>query len=98
MDADELGASFRQSRREMFVMLSAWIVFVTWTGTTCALLSRFDPEQPAEILFGMPKWALLGIAAPWIASNIFIFWFALCFMKDTKLGPDSDAAAEGKNS
>lgn len=85
---EELGESFRQSRREMFVMLGAWFVFLIWTGVCGATLSRFEPGEEVPVFMGIPRWALIGIVTPWLVANVFIVWFASCFMKDTNLGPE----------
>lgn len=90
MSAAELGESFRQTRREMIVMLGAWLTFFVWTGVCGALLSRFEPGEEVATLFGFPRWAFIGIVIPWLLANVFIFWFAGCFMKDTNLGPGSE--------
>ena len=98
LGADEsLGDSFRQARREMWIMLAAWVFFFLWVMLTCSRLAFADPDAPEgrtiPTLFGMPKWVALGIAIPWIASNGFIIWFALGFMKDTAL-PEHDSNSE----
>ncbi|MFT5465016.1 MAG: hypothetical protein ACI8UO_000102 [Verrucomicrobiales bacterium] len=90
MNAVELGESFRQTRREMFVMLGGWLVFFLWTGICGWLFSQFKAGEEVPLLFGMPKWAFIGVVLPWIAANVFIFWFAGRFMKDTNLGPGSE--------
>ena len=88
--AESLGASFRQARREMWVMLGAWIVFFLWVTLTCSRLAFLEPEADGTIptLLGLPRWVAIGIAIPWLAANVFIIWFALGFMKDTPLPAD----------
>ncbi len=83
--AHDLGASFRQSRREMWVILAAWTAFLLWSGITCAALTP-EPGDPVPTLLGVPRWAALGVMLPWICAIGFIFWFAGCFMQDTDLG------------
>jgi len=86
----QLGESFRQSRKELWVMLGAWVVFFAWTVGYCSQNAFADPNgEEARILFGIPRWVLFGIALPWLVANGFIIWFAACFMKDTPLGDES---------
>lgn len=72
-------------------MVAAWTVFFIWTGGCGALLSRFEPGEEVPVLFGFPRWAFIGIVLPWLTANVFIIWFASCFMKDTHLGPEDGA-------
>lgn len=90
--AEDLADSFRQSRREMAVMLGTWLAFFLWTGIACTLLAYWEPGEPVARLFGMPRWAFVGVALPWLAANGFIAWFALRFMKDTDLDPGKSGA------
>lgn len=87
-----LGDSYRQARREMWVMLGAWAAFFLLVTTVCALTAYRpggDAAQPVPLLLGMPRWVALGVAVPWLAANGFIVWFALRFMKDTPLPSDN---------
>jgi hypothetical protein len=86
----QLGESFRQSRREMFVILVAWLVFAAWTGLVCGIGSRLDLEEPMRMTMGMPSWVFFGVVVPWLAACLFTFWLAGRFMKDTELDPDRD--------
>lgn len=84
-DAD-LGDSVRQARREMWVMLAAWLAFFLWVSIICATMSGDKAEDGTVPTFlGMPRWACIGIALPWLAANVFIWWFSFHFMEDTPL-------------
>ena len=89
-EGESLGRSFRQARKEMWVMLAAWIVFFLWVTLSCARTAFAGPDETGQIatLFGMPRWVATGIAIPWVAANAFIIWFALGYMKDTPLPAD----------
>lgn len=89
-EGESLGRSFRQARKEMWVMLAAWVVFFLWVTLSCAQTAFSGPDESGQIatLFGMPRWVATGIAIPWLAANVFIIWFALGFMKDTPLPAD----------
>tara|TARA_R110002096_G_scaffold273422_9_gene467275 strand:- start:13711 stop:14022 length:312 start_codon:yes stop_codon:yes gene_type:complete len=88
-NAVELGESFRQSKREMWVILGAWVFFLLWTGISCAVLTPNEVSEanPMPTVLGIPRWAAFGIVLPWFGALAFIFWFASRFMKDTNLGP-----------
>jgi len=82
---EDLGESFRQSRKELWFMLITWVVFLAWTlgyNSTHA----FDIEKSGlDPIWGMPRWVFFGILVPWVAGLILTFWFATYFMKDTQL-------------
>ena len=84
--AHELDASYRQSRKEMWVMLGAWAFFFLFVTIVCSV-SGAGRTQSGEVptLFGMPRWVCLGIVAPWLIANVFIYWFSFHFMQDTPL-------------
>jgi len=85
---ESLGDSFRQSRRELWFMLIAWIVFavvVTTVGAFTAFARPAAGEESVALLLGMPRWVVLTVLLPWIAGNGVIFYFATWFMKDTAL-------------
>ena len=88
---ESLAESFHQSRREMWVILVAWTIFFLWSGITCVILTP-EKGEPVPTLFGIPKWAALGVILPWICAISFIFWFAGRFMKDTQLDPENKEA------
>ncbi|MCB1063259.1 MAG: DUF997 family protein [Verrucomicrobiae bacterium] len=93
---ESLGDSFRQARREMWVMVAAWIVFFTWVTVACARSAYVIPEggmSEIPTILGMPSWVVLGIGLPWVVANLFIAWFALGFMKDTPLPDNAEPEA-----
>ena len=92
-DSAELGASFRQARREFWVMIVTWIVFAGWTLGYNSLSSQ-GGEGPVEVLFDLPRWVIFGVVIPWILAVSVTVWFALCFMKDTPLGEEEEGGSE----
>lgn len=82
---ESLGDSFRQSKRELFVMLGTWIVFVIWITSTGALLAFRNPGAEVPTVLGMPSWVFYTVGLPWLVADVWIIWFALKFMKDTSL-------------
>lgn len=89
--SEDLGESFRQSRREFRFQIVAWIGFATWTVGYNVLRAGDDPDAPTRTVFGMPEWVFYGVALPWVAALVLTIWFALCFMKDTDLGGEEEA-------
>ena len=78
-------------------MLAAWAVFFAWTIGYCSAHGFASPDGgEVPILFGIPRWVLLGIALPWIVANVFTIWFAARFMKDTDLGDDASGDVIGE--
>lgn len=95
---------FVNSRREAVVLLVAFSVFLVWSVGTCGVLgydaapAQATPEQPPTTIGGMPNWVFWGVAVPWLAANVFTFWFCLFYMKDDPLGeasPEPEAAEAG---
>ncbi len=102
MDSDEqaraLDASFRQSRKEMWVILAAWGVFLLWTGIGSAVLSASSTKPSLiPLIAGIPKWVAFGVVIPWVCALGFIIWFTTCFMKDTSLESDQDGETENSS-
>ncbi|MEM1294825.1 MAG: DUF997 family protein [Verrucomicrobiota bacterium] len=95
----ELRESFRQSRREMWVILAAWAFFLLWTGIACTIL---PPQELSNgtipTVLGIPQWVVFAVVLPWIGALIFICWFALRFMKDTDLSSIEPAQPDGGES
>ncbi|MEX2578296.1 MAG: DUF997 family protein [Verrucomicrobiales bacterium] len=93
-----LGESFRQSKKEMWFMVACWIVFASWTIGYNAL-NAFDAAGSGDDpVWGMPRWVVFGIAAPWALALVLTTWFALRFMKDTPLGEEDATSDEGEGS
>ena len=79
----DTGASYRQSKREMFVMVGLWLVMGIWVigyGSQAAYLA--ESETPLRTVLGMPRWVFFGWVCPLLVANMFTLWFCLRFMKD----------------
>lgn len=74
--------SLRQSRRELWLILLAWLGCALWVIGYCTA-NGYDlaPEEVSTVL-GFPGWVFWGVVAPWMAANIFTFWFCLRFLKN----------------
>ena len=79
----DTGASFRQSLRELRVMLIVWAVaFVRVIGYCSTHAYAAGDEQPVRLVLGFPAWAFYGWVLPLMAANVFTLWFCLKFMQD----------------
>ena len=85
-EEEELGESFRQSRKELWVMLGTWLFFALWTWGYNSIFAGEKQEASVDTLFGMPRWVVVGVAGPWLLALVVTVWFATSFMKDTSLG------------
>jgi hypothetical protein len=80
-----LADSFRQSRRELWFMITSWIAFAAWTVGYNSVHAFGGETSGQDPLLGMPRWVTLGIFLPWLAALALTVWFAMRFMKDTPL-------------
>ena len=79
----DTGASFRQSKRELWYMLGGWVAAFLWVvGYAKFSTYSLDPGEPLDLVFGIPKWVFYGWLLPLLAANIYTLWFCLRFMKD----------------
>jgi len=79
----DIAMSYRQSRREMYVMICVWVVVGLWVlGYNSQAAYAAESEMPPQMLFGMPRWVVFGWLIPLSMANVFTVWFCLRFMKD----------------
>lgn len=79
----DTGASYRQSKRELYVMIAAWAVTGLWVlGYNSQAAYAAETEVPVQMLFGLPRWTVLGWLLPLLVANAFTIWFCLRFMQD----------------
>lgn len=85
--ATEYDPLFLHARREMGISFLAWLMFFGWVIGYSAWRAYGPIEEgaPLETVLGMPAWVFWGIAVPWVAANLFIFWFAFGCMADDPL-------------
>jgi len=82
-------SSLRQSRRELWLILLAWLGCAVWVISYCST-NGYDlaPEEVSTVL-GFPDWVFWGVVTPWMIANAFTFWFCLRFLKNDE---DEEAA------
>lgn len=85
---------YENTRRETLFIIGAWVFFCVWVvGVSVKTGYNVDPDT-MTIVMGMPAWVFWGVALPWLASNVFIVWFALKYMADDPLGEDEDESED----
>ena len=72
-----LSRSFLQTRRELFVILAGFTIFLIWVLLTCWIFGYERQEEELNTIFGLPDWVFLGVALPWLGASVFTFWFCL---------------------
>jgi len=82
---DALDPMFVHARRELRASLLVFLLFGVWVLAVSWLLGKPHETGSIGITLGMPTWAFWGVAVPWIAANVFIFWFCFSFMDDDPL-------------
>ena len=79
----DTGASYLQSKRELFVMIAAWVITALWVlGYNSQAAYAAETETPVRMLFGLPRWTVIGWLLPLLVANAFTIWFCLRFMRD----------------
>ena len=75
-------SNLRQSRRELWLILLAWLGCALWVISYCST-NGYDlaPEEVSTVL-GFPDWVFWGVVTPWMIANAFTFWFCLRFLKN----------------
>ena len=73
-------SAFLHARREALHILSAWGICMVWTVGYCALFAYESGE--VSLLWGMPRWVVVGIVVPWVIATLYSLWFALFYMKE----------------
>lgn len=79
----DTGASYQQSKRELYLMIAAWAVTALWVlGYNLQAAYAAEIETPVRMLFGLPRWTVIGWLLPLLVVNAFTIWFCLRFMRD----------------
>ena len=74
--------SLRQSQRELWLILLAWLGCAIWVMSYCSVNGyNLSPEEVSTVL-GFPDLVFRGVVLPWMIANIFTFWFCLRFLKN----------------
>lgn len=68
-----------------------WGACLAWSVPYCYYFGYLGPDETVDssnisLVMGIPSWAFWGIAAPWLAADVFTTWFCFWYMKDDDLG------------
>lgn len=89
---------FLHARRETIVLLIAFFVFLVWTiGVSYSMGYGQTEAETRRTVLGIPAWAFWGVVVPWLAADIFTFWFCLFYMEDDPLGEELDEGVTQRN-
>ncbi len=84
------------ARREAVVILAAFGACLVWSVTSCYLTGYGAPgEAELSTVLGMPSWVFWGVLVPWLAADVFGFWFCFFYMADDPLGESEDETEVG---
>ena len=83
------------TRREAWVIVGAFVVCLLWSVPWCYLAGYPEPSggQVSTVL-GIPAWVFWGVFVPWLAADVFGFWFCFFYMADDPLGEADDMTTE----
>lgn len=82
------------ARREFRVALCVVVAVIGWTITVCATDGFAGAGGSPVLLFGLPRWAVLGILLPWAFMLGMNYWFGLWFVAEDDLSRDDLAEGE----
>ena len=64
-------------------MIVAWAVTGLWVlGYNSQAAYAAEAETPIRMLFGLPRWTVIGWLLPLLVANAFTIRFCLRFMRD----------------
>ena len=79
---------FLHSRREAIFIFCVWLAALLWAVPYCGLngYAGTAASDDLAILWGMPRWVVFGIVAPWLAADVITIVFCFVIMRDDDLG------------
>ena len=93
----DIGASYRQSKREMYWMVGTWVVFFIWVNGYGILNGYTAGDvQPVPVVLGIPRWIFFGYLLPLLAADVFTLWFCLRYMKDEPMEEVPEETSPGE--
>jgi hypothetical protein len=78
---------FLHSRREFFLIVGIWGVFLLWVVSYC-YNAGYQPVTDAsqlELVLGIPSWVFWGVAVPWLVADVVTVAMCLWVIKDDDL-------------
>ncbi len=95
----ELDPIFVHARREAVVILMVFFVCLTWSVGFYVVDGLQPPGAAAQstpTVWGLPRWVFWGLLCPWLAVDVFTFWFCFYYMKNDDLDGGSSPNTEGE--
>jgi hypothetical protein len=82
------------SFREAIVVVSIWLIAMTWTITVCYRMGYGRPveEVKKNLVYGFPDWIFWGIVVPWCVCTVVSCFFSALLFRDGHLGEDVENA------
>ncbi|MDZ7639384.1 MAG: hypothetical protein U5J83_14210 [Bryobacterales bacterium] len=78
--------NYLQTRRDARVAIAGWLLTLAWVVGVSWWLGS---ERPTVLWFGIPKWVLLGVGIPWIATFAFNTWFSAVLLAEPGDAPSN---------
>ena len=82
--------TFLHARREALIIFAVWVLALIWAVPYCYFNGYDIDTAILKTVWGVPAWVFWGIVAPWLAANVFTFWFCFSFMADDDLGEETE--------
>lgn len=81
--------AYLASLRELWIILAFFAVMLSYTiGVSFYLGYPADKNTPMPLIWGIPQWFLLGVAAPWATASVVSVLFAMLYMTDDDSSPE----------
>ena len=74
--------AFLRARREALAILGLWGVCLLWCVGYSSLYGYSTDAASEPTLWGMPRWIVGGVFAPWLTATLASVLFSLFVMKD----------------
>lgn len=93
--------TLRNTRREGWIIFSAWALATTYCCTYYYLFGLSRPgrllgREDVHAIYGIPSWFVFGVLLPWGVCFVFTIIFAGFVMREDDLGIDHAADLEAE--
>ena len=82
---------YRNALREALVALVAWAVCAGYSLTYCYYAAYGLEAERVQVVWGIPRWIVVGILLPWAAALVFAWWYCFRCIRDDELSPRPEA-------
>lgn len=81
---------FIHARREAVFIFLLWLACLAWCVPYCYINGYVPVDQEVELLWGLPKWIVLGILGPWLIADVVTILFCIFIFREDDLGEAGD--------